>query len=167
MQWLSLEFDPRTGFAQKEDQIGELLIPHRPVCLSSSSSTTSSSSTSSSDVVSSTSTQLNRPSGDVSQQLMGVGMDELYADWDRYSLEYPHGLVLLPGNEVHIVVNADTEYEKKDSANHFGLKCQVVGYEWTKQPKNVSLASVSRCCQLLSIMAILAQREQSLYNHYF
>ncbi len=52
----------------------------------------------------------------------------MYADWERYSLEYPHGLVVLPGNEVHIV---DTEYEKKDSANHYGLKCQVVGYEWS------------------------------------
>ena len=71
-------------------------------------------------------------------EVIGIGLDDLYADWERYSLEYPHGLVLLPGNEVHLVVNVDTEYEKKDTANHFGLKCQVVGYEWTDQPADVS-----------------------------
>ena len=38
-----------------------------------------------------------------------------------------------------MVVNVDTEYEKKDSANHFGLKCQVVEYEWTDQPVDVSM----------------------------
>ena len=42
------------------------------------------------------------------------------------------------GNEVHIVVNTDTEYEKKDGNNHFGLKCQVVGYEWASNPTDVS-----------------------------
>lgn len=39
---------------------------------------------------------------------------------------------------MHVVVNTDTEYEKKDSNNHFGLKCQVVGYEWTSDPSEVS-----------------------------
>ena len=42
------------------------------------------------------------------------------------------------GNEVHIVVNTDTEYEKKEANNHFGLKCQVVGYEWASNPTDVS-----------------------------
>ena len=42
------------------------------------------------------------------------------------------------GNEVHIVVQADTEYDKKDSSNHYGLKCQVVGYEWTNNTADVS-----------------------------
>lgn len=43
------------------------------------------------------------------------------------------------GNEVHIVVNTDTEYEKKDASNHFGLKCQVIGYEWANNPTDVSI----------------------------
>ena len=144
---MSLEFDPRTGFSQKEDHIGQLLISRRSPVLSSSSPSASFSSVPSLISVSSSSvlssgTQLNKPLDRMSQQqqqLMVVGLDDLYTDWERYSLEYPHGLVLLPGNEVHIVVNADTEYEKKDSANHFGLKCQVVGYEWTKHPADVSV----------------------------
>lgn len=41
------------------------------------------------------------------------------------------------GNEVHISVCTETEYEKRESANHFGLKCQVVGYEWTTVPTEV------------------------------
>ena len=31
----------------------------------------------------------------------------------------------------------ETEYEKRDGSNHFGLKCQVVGYEWTSNPTEV------------------------------
>ena len=50
----------------------------------------------------------------VVSELIGIGLEDLYADWDRYSLDSPHGLVLLPGCEVHIVVNVDTEYEKRD-----------------------------------------------------
>lgn len=49
------------------------------------------------------------------------------------------------GNEVHVVVNTDTEYEKKDTSNHFGLKCQIVGYEWTNGSKEVSLAAFGVC----------------------
>ena len=125
---MTLEFDPRTGFAQKEDKIGELLIPHHNRFSNPSPQ--------------SSTTQLNNEP--VVSQLIGIGLDDLYADWERYSLEFPHGLVLLPGNEVHIVANVDTEYEKKDSANHFGLKCQVVGYEWSDQSFDVS----EFCCML-------------------
>ncbi len=125
---MSLEFDPRTGFSQKIDQIGQLLIPRCPPFSSSSFSSSSSSSASSSsssamvssgssDIVSSSSMQMNKPLGNVTQQLMGVGLDDLYTDWERYSLDYPHGLVLLPGCEVHVVVYADTDYEKKESTN--------------------------------------------------
>ena len=48
-------------------------------------------------------------------------------------------LHLLLGNEVHISVNTDTEYEKKDANNRFGLKCQVVGYEQTIHTADVSV----------------------------
>ena len=41
------------------------------------------------------------------------------------------------GNEVHISVCTETEYEKRDGTNHFGLKCQAVGYEWTSNPAEV------------------------------
>ena len=134
VQWMTLEFDPRTGFAQKEDKIGDLLIPH--CSLSSSSSHT----LSDSRPLSPSKHQLQQQQqGGVVSEVIGLGLEDLYADWERYSLEYPHGLVLLPGNEVHIVANVDTEYEKKDLANHFGLKCQVVGYEWTDKPSDVSL----------------------------
>lgn len=143
---MSLEFDPRTGFAQREDKMGDLLIS-RFVPASTSSSTVSASPLSpssstvatglSNTVLSSNSSQISRSSSEHVQQLMGVALEDLYADWERYSLEYPRGLVLVPGSEVHIVVNADTEYEKKDNTNHYGMKCQVVGYEWTSKPNNV------------------------------
>ena len=35
------------------------------------------------------------------------------------------------GNELHIEVHTDTEYDKKEDASHFGLKCQVMGFEWS------------------------------------
>ena len=41
------------------------------------------------------------------------------------------------GNEVHISVCTETEYEKRDGSNHFGLKCQAVGYEWSSNPTEV------------------------------
>ena len=120
---MTLEFDPRTGFSQKEDKIGDILIPHRNQCSHSDSRPLS------------PVKQANLP---IVRELIGIGLDDLYADWERYSLDYPHGMVLLPGNELHLVANVDTEYEKKDMANHFGLKCQVVDYEWTDQPVDVS-----------------------------
>lgn len=75
VQWMSLEFDPRTGFAQREDKIGELLIPRKSSLLSPPPGK-----------------QTTPPS-----PLVGVGCDDLHAEWDRYALEYPPGLVLLPG----------------------------------------------------------------------
>ena len=41
------------------------------------------------------------------------------------------------GNEVHLVVGTDTEYEKKEKNNHFGLKCKVIGYEWSEDTQQV------------------------------
>ena len=43
------------------------------------------------------------------------------------------------GNEVHISTHLDTEYEKKDSNNHFGFKLQVIGYEWSTEYSDVSI----------------------------
>lgn len=43
------------------------------------------------------------------------------------------------GNEVHIVVNTETEYEKRDKSNHFGIKCKVIGHEWSPQPNEVGV----------------------------
>ena len=60
----------------------------------------------------------------------------------------PHRSSVAVGNEVHISVCTETEYEKKDSNNHFGLKCQLVGYEWTSDPAEVHTCSqgwASRC----------------------
>jgi hypothetical protein len=41
------------------------------------------------------------------------------------------------GNEVHIIVNTDTEYEKRDKNNHYGIKCQLIGYEWSNDTSQV------------------------------
>ena len=47
-------------------------------------------------------------------------------------VKYVDGLSLLyPGNELHLEVHTDTEYDKKEEASHFGLKCQVMGFEWS------------------------------------
>ncbi len=73
---MTLEFDPRTGFAQPEDKIGELLVPtSRPSPLTPPK-------------------QANSPP---EVTLVGVGFDDIYDDWQRYSLDSPPGLVLLPG----------------------------------------------------------------------
>ena len=75
---MTLEFDLRCGFAQAEDKIGELLIPRGK-------------------------NGFNKyPLGDAKKdgepvELVGLPFNELYADWERYSLESPPGLVLLPG----------------------------------------------------------------------
>lgn len=72
-----MEMDPRSGFAQREDKIGELLIPRRrnggSVLLPD-----------------------NKQSEQLSE-LVNLSFDDLYVDWERYGLENPPGLVLLPG----------------------------------------------------------------------
>ncbi len=73
---MTLEFDPRTGFAQQEDKIGELLVPtSRP----------------------SPPTPPKQANSPPEVTLVGVGFDDIYDDWQRYSLDSPPGLVLLPG----------------------------------------------------------------------
>ena len=72
---MSLEFDPRTGFAQKEDKIGELLIPRKNGLLPPSAN----------------------KQAVPSSPLVGLCFDDLHGDWDRYALDAPPGLVLLPG----------------------------------------------------------------------
>ena len=74
---MSLEFDPRTGFSQSEDKLGELLIPRQ-------GAPNFSSSTHSKPPVS-------------TPPLVGLCNDDLHADWERYALHSPPGLVLLPG----------------------------------------------------------------------
>lgn len=80
---MTMEFDPRTGFAQAEDKIGELLVPRKTAGLTPTVKPR----------------QANAPPV-VTQCLMGVGFDSLYEDWERYALEYPPGLVMLPGTVV-------------------------------------------------------------------
>ena len=84
IQWMTLEFDPRTGFAQPEDKIGELLIPVRRSPPSKLA-------------------QTNTPP--TVTPLTGVSFDDLYNDWERFSLDSPPGLVLLPG----VVVSHDLQ----------------------------------------------------------
>lgn len=81
VQWMSLEFDSRCGFAQPEDKIGELLIPRRSG-LAPTTQPQSSSKQNSPPVVS---------------PYVDVSFDDLYSDWDRYALTIPPGVVLLPG----------------------------------------------------------------------
>lgn len=80
---MSLEFDPRCGFAQPEDKIGDLLIPRQNgLTTAAAAQSQSSSKQSSQPVVSS---------------YVDVNFDDLYNDWDRYALKAPPGVVLLPG----------------------------------------------------------------------
>ena len=81
VQWMSLEFDSRCGFAQPEDKIGELLIPRRSG-LAPTTQPQSASKQNSPPVVS---------------PYVDVSFDDLYSDWDRYALTIPPGVVLLPG----------------------------------------------------------------------
>ena len=82
VQWMSLEFDPRCGFAQREDKIGSLLIPRRNGVTTSVQS--QSSSKQSAQTV-------------VQAPYVDVNFDDLYTDWERYALDIPPGVVLLPG----------------------------------------------------------------------
>lgn len=66
-------------------------------------------------------------------------MFTLYAIIYMYTHLHVQSHTYHTGNEVHIVVNTDTEYEKKDANNQFGLKCQVIGYEWADNPTDVSI----------------------------
>lgn len=58
--------------------------------------------------------------------------------WEAMYSIYHFSIYIL-GNEVHISVCTDTEYEKREGTNHFGLKCQLVGYEWTSDPREVHI----------------------------
>jgi E3 ubiquitin-protein ligase MYCBP2 len=110
VKWMSLEFDPKCGFAQREDKLADLMIPRQQTSPSSDSDDTS---------------------NVIVSPMIDVSFDDVYADYEHFGLSTPAGLVLLPGNEVHIIVNTDTEYEKRDKNNHYGIKCQLIGYEWS------------------------------------
>ena len=79
---MSLEFDPRCGFAQPEDKVGDLLIPRQNGLTTAVAQSQSSAKQNSQPVVSS---------------YVDVNFDDLYNDWDRYALNVPPGVVLLPG----------------------------------------------------------------------
>ena len=90
VQWMTLEFDPRCGFSQREDKIGELLIPRGKNGFNTSR------------------VPDKKQDGEVSE-LVGLPFDSLYADWERYSLESPPGLVLVPGGgEIHAHAHVQT-----------------------------------------------------------
>ena len=35
------------------------------------------------------------------------------------------------------MVGSDTEYEKREKNNHYGIKCKVIGYEWSNDSQQV------------------------------
>ena len=37
------------------------------------------------------------------------------------------------------MVNTETEYEKRDKSNYYGIKCKVIGHEWSPQPNEVCI----------------------------
>lgn len=84
VQWMSIEFDPRTGFAQKEDKVAELLISRHPKGAPTFKAVGASS-------------QGNENTNVVSDDAVVLTFDDLYMEWERYSLEYPPGMVILPG----------------------------------------------------------------------
>ena len=81
---MSIEFDPRTGFAQKEDKIAELLIQGCPKGTAT-------------PTFKALGAEGNENSNVASDGAVVVTFDDLYMDWERYSLEYPPGMVILPG----------------------------------------------------------------------
>ena len=74
VQWMSLEFDSRSGFAQPEDKIADLMIPRRNGLTAATPSTDTTVS-----------------------KMVGVSFEDLHSDWQQYGLDTPAGLVLLPG----------------------------------------------------------------------
>lgn len=86
---MSLEFDPRCGFAQREDKIGDLLVPRQNGLTTPTPSQQSQSS----------SKQNAQP---VVAPYVDVNFDDLYTDWDRYALNVPPGVVLLPGYIIYL-----------------------------------------------------------------
>ena len=113
---MSLEFDSRSGFAQQWDKMEEFIIPNvRP------------------NVITNTSNDK------TIKEPIKITIDklEVHYKWGENEVDIPSGLVLLPGNEVNVRVVMDTEYEKHDDANHYGIRCQVVGYEWSASHKQV------------------------------
>ena len=115
---MSLEFDSRSGFAQQWDKMEEFVIPNV-----------------SPNIITSTS------NNKTNKEPVKITIDksEVHYKWGDNEVEIPNGLVLLPGNEVNVRVVMDTEYEKHDDANHYGIRCQVVGYEWSASHKQVCL----------------------------
>ena len=83
VHWMTLEFDPRSGFAQSEDKIADLLIPRRNGC-----------------------THPSLPSnknGNVSP-MIDISFEAIYSGWRQFPLTCPAGLVLVPGMSVCLYV---------------------------------------------------------------
>ena len=80
VQWLSLEFDNKCGFAQAEDKIINILVPR-------SSSSSNKDKSSSQDV-----------SEAVVTPMMGMNFEDFYSNFQNFGLHAPAGLILLPGN---------------------------------------------------------------------
>jgi len=111
---MSLEFDSRSGFAQQWDKMQEFILPQ---CITSTADDTNKT----------------KPPSTVT-----IEKSEMHYNWGDGQVDIPNGLVLLPGNTVNIQVVMDTEYEKHEDANHFGIRCQVIGYEWGISNKEAS-----------------------------
>ena len=114
---MSLEFDSRSGFAQQWDKMEEFIIPHVPATNITNTSTAD---------------NKTKPPATIT-----IDKSDIHYKWGESQVEIPNGLVLVPGNEVNVRVVMDTEYEKHEDANHYGIRCQVVGYEWSASHKEV------------------------------
>ena len=121
VQWMSLEFDSRSGFAQQWDKMEEFVIPNVPLAVN---------------------TNNNDENKTKEPATITIEKSDIHYKWGESQVEIPNGLVLLPGNEVNIRVVMDTEYEKHDDANHYGIRCQVVGYECSSSHDKVACRNV-------------------------
>lgn len=83
VKWLSLEFDPKCGFAQPEDKLMNILIP-RDVG-NGVTTETSDEDPSSTDTVVTT--------------MIGVNFEDIYANFQNFGVATPAGLIVLPGQE--------------------------------------------------------------------
>jgi len=115
---MSLEFDSRSGFAQQWDKMEEFVI---------------------SNVLPTTTTNNNTDNKTKEVATITIDKSDIHYKWGENLVEIPNGLVLLPGNEVNIRVVTDSEYEKHEDANHYGIRCQIVGYEWSASHKEVNV----------------------------
>ena len=113
VQWLSLEFDNKCGFAQAEDKIINISVPR-------SSSSSNKDKSCSQDV-----------SEAVVTPMMGMNFEDFYSNFQNFGLHVPAGLILLPGTcnctySVHVHMCTSTNVSRNIMYVHIVSKHVLV-----------------------------------------